>query len=732
MATDLITGDNLIRFVHDGDINQLDTLVRSGVNITYRNKMGMSVLHIATKYGVRDILPHLLEKYPQCVESGKLLDKKDGFNALHHWCANNGNIEVFEMLIDAGFDVGDKTADGRTVKDLAKKIVDTDLQKHIETCLNNINDKSRPLTSLHSCAVDGDALNCISLIENNSRADVMTLASTQSDEIKRKVKIKENLPAYVTPMELAFHCGNTAVLKILTKYTDDSVIKKCLGMSSGKTKDVILRGIKDKLCDIYKLDCDHVVFGTLQEPVKDYKNTKVFTVYSKTKMHGAETRIAGYRVLFRNPTICEKDGVDEGRLVMHHCQKKGYFLTEMDRTQIEAAISQEADNLWDSHSNIRGILSSPVKYSKREFLLEPCIVIVCLFKSFIPDGESMFPRRLRVDNKDIAVDVREGYFLRTGIDNPLGKHIPLKMGCSIGTSDGYWFGTLGPPVEFDGKLCYLVCAHVLFSDDECRRKAAACSHAQTSNGHRNGQARVEEKYPIEDTGIGRQVLQPGNSPDDNSPGNRRMFGKVIMWDYAIDRPVSIDIAVVQVTSSDRIPQRGQFTAYDKSQFANIGFGDREPTYDSGQTGLPTCDFKEANQDVASASAAKGGSEGAKGTDHTAGNDILLFGSSSGPTSGRYRATPSVQLTTKPCGRTKANERYKGIYYIHHSQCGEMECKLPPLAKVGDSGAGVFQRLDDNTLVCIGVLVAVDNTDSALVIPIQPILGHFGLTMAKFQ
>ncbi|XP_069102668.1 uncharacterized protein [Argopecten irradians] len=772
MASDRPTGDELMHCILTGEVDKLDDMVKHGADVSFTTNKGMSVLHIAARAGIQEMMVHLLKEYPYCVKKGRLLDKQFGYNALHHWCANHGNVTVFQLMIEKGFDGSAPTEHDESPLILARNTRNEELVQHIEhnkmilqTDVNSaamakpdetplglakdtgnskelVNhkrnqsnghfcDEQLPLTALHHCALNGNALECLTLIENNKGADVMKLASSNLDVIHSKRKTK-NLPSKVTPMELACYCENLRVLRILTKCTDERIIQKCLTNSSGKTTKSILDGIKSKLCHIHKIPNENVVLGTLDDIKRNPRREKMFTVYSKTLTHGTESTMAGYRVLYRNPTICETNGVDEGRAVMRHCQDKGCQLKDMEREQIEKAISQESGKLWNKHSNIRGFLSSPVKYSKGEFLRKHCLVIVCLFKSFIPEGEEDFPKSILVDGKFIAVDVREGCFQQAGNVNPLGKHIPLRMGCTIGPNDKYWFGTLGPAVRYHGRLCYLTCAHVLFPDKDCQEKANEYDKANVSNG----QSRLESKQP------GLEVLQPAKSADqvvEDSELDDRKFGRVIMWDYAINRPTSIDIAVMEVTSQDRIPQTCQFTAYDKSQFEKTGYRHGEPTFDSGRTGVPTSSSIDVTQETESSPGAEGGSsgsaefnDGVKGRDHNADNNILLFGCSSGPTSGKYKNTAKVQFTTKLCGRTDVNERYNGMQYIHHSQCGEDDCKLPPMAKFGDSGAGVFQRLDDNTLVCIGVLVAVDNTDSALVTPIQPILDHFGLTMASFE
>ncbi|XP_033725839.1 uncharacterized protein LOC117315654 [Pecten maximus] len=567
------------------------------------------------------------------------------------------------------------------------------------------------------------------MIENNNGADVMKQASNGSAEIPPD--IQKRLPQLFTSMELAFYLDNYQVLPMLVKYTDNYIIDKCLKSSLGKTNEAIIRGIRGKLSHEHKPK--HVAFGRLRDP-SEHNAKNVFVVFSTTKTHGAETSIAGYRVLFRDPEICEKDGIDEGRVVLHHCHENDYFLSEDEKVLIDKAIKQDCDKLWNRHSNIRGIMSSPVKYSKGQFLRQPCVVILCLFKTFIPENELDFPTSILVDGQYVPVDVREGYFRLVGDDNPLAKHVPLKMGCTIRTNDGTArFGTLGPFVEYENRLCGLVAAHVMFSKEECQQKAKTnrSSQEHVLSDTKYGGTRVEEVYA---RGCSeRLMLQPGNGPGANQQDVDLVCGRVIKWDYAIERDTSIDIAVVEITKKERKPQQGLFTAYEKHQFKKIGYPDMEPTFDTGKKGNPTCD-PEADKHPTSVSeeAEREKSDNDKRKDHTAGNNTIIFGGVSGPTIGKYRNSSSVQFTDKVCGRTEANERYRGMHFIDNSQCGEPDCKLPPLAQRGDSGGAVFQRLEDKSLVSIGVLVAVDNTGSALVTPINPVLDYFNLRMKKFQ
>ncbi|OWF37834.1 uncharacterized protein LOC110466980 [Mizuhopecten yessoensis] len=730
------TGKDLIQSVHDKDVVKLAAVVNSGISVTYRTKRGTSVLHVAAMLRDKEMMLHLLKKYPLCIEIGKKLDKQKGYNAMHHWCANEGDSEVFDQLTRAGFDCKDTTSAGQTSLDLAKNTKTDVLVKHIESVLKDpsIGDFST-WTELHECAIDGEALTCLNLIENNNGADVMKCATCP------RTNIKIELPPSLTPLEVAVYFDNCAVLRPLVMYTEYHIIQKCLKIVkiSTKAKQCLLREICSKLRKEYKEDC--VVFGKICGEGEENKG-KVCVVFSKTKTHGKETKKAGYRILFRNPSICEKDGRDEGREVLQHCHRRNYLLSDTDKTRIDKAINSKCDHLWAKHSNIRGFISSPVKCSKGKFIETPCVVILCLFKSFIPENESRFPDVLNVDDEVVPVDVREGCFNLVGCDNPLATHVRLNMGCNIGTNDETSrFGTLGPFVDIEGKLAFLTCAHVMFSLQECLKKAGVQDQSRgtqldfTQHGGTRREDREHDQQcdPHESESTKRLALQPASSSSGVSSGkDDRECGQVKKWDYAIDQETSIDIAVVEITKQDRIPLSGRFTVYDMKQLKMSGYANDEPTFDTGKVGQPT--YVEGEREQAVPAATEDGPPKPDGRgEHIPDprNNIILFGSSSGLTNGKYRNSSKVQFTTKLCGTTNAHERYRGLYYIDNSQCEETHCKLPPLALFGDSGAGVYQRMDDNSLVCIGVLVAVDNTGSALVIPIDPILKHFDVKLKVF-
>ncbi|XP_060072928.1 uncharacterized protein LOC132552757 [Ylistrum balloti] len=708
-STSTATGERLISCALYGDVDTFTDLVRNGVDVTYRTKGGTSVLHSAAMGTDKKMMFYLFENHPSCIECGKRNDKKKGFNALHYWCKNNGDISVFDLFTKAGFDFTRKTAGGQTPLDLVKGRGDHYVQ-YIENILKGkVVDEPLVWTDLHQSVVDNDQYTCLSLSENNIK-DVMTRASSKNRAIPQT--IQKYLPPKVTPMELALFYENDGILQILTSYTDNDVIERCLKMNRHKTNS-ILEGIKKKLSMQYK--GDYVVRGTLRDMT-------VFVVFSTKKTHRTETSIAGYRVLFYNLRYTEKGGWDEGRAVLHYCHSHNYVLSDADKIRVDKAIEQENETLWNNHSNIRGILSSPVKYQKGQFLLTPCVVIVCSFKSFIPNGESNFPSKIYVKGESVPVDVdvREGFF-KLVVNNPIGKHVPLKMGGNIGTNDGTTrHGTIGPLVEYMDRLCFITCAHVMYSEEECW---------QPRNTHQAG-VLCQRSGLHSQRSTERLAFQPVKE----SEGDLEC-GRVVCWDYALERRTSIDIAIVEITDQTRLPTSGGFTVYDQEELDRIGYATEEPTFDSGKTGRPTPTSDEETQPAPTSICAKpdtSDTDGALNNTFDTSNDIIIFGSMSGATSGKYRNSTSTRFTQKMYGKTKASERYCGMLYIENSQCGETHCKLKPLAVRGDSGAGVFQRKSDNSLECIGVLVAVDNTDSALVIPVGSIQKHFQINFKKFQ
>ncbi|XP_069101805.1 uncharacterized protein [Argopecten irradians] len=743
---------DLFTSAEEGDMEKLDAIVSSGIPVDSTTRRGSSVLHFAACNGKSEMVNHLVKNHPTCHVKGQGFDHA-GFNALHH-AARSGKVEIFQELIcEAGFDKlwEIKTADGRSVLDLAGEAKQTDMIQYLSRVKssgtidceslkdsglgesfthvyneNNENkmdksqvgpkentsenlmtepevkkaqksedqidafevgaqsEESSPKTdvatfsadkydnvmhdspedthrkwiSLHRSASEGNTNDVLRLMENG--ADAMKKISSaffQNLKLERKQML--------TPLEVAFFSKKCEMVTLLVRYTGNDIVQKCLDLSvheySG-LKPYIVKGILEKK---YKGKFIEVVFGELKP-----KKQKMFAIYTETIAHGSETSEAGYPVQFRNPSVCS----DEGRKALYNCQQHNYKLSEKEGILVTNAVKQYSDKLWKEHSNIRGIMSSPVKSSRGKFLKKTCLLILCHFKGFVPDKEPVFPEEVKVGDDILPVDVREGHFMLHYVQCPDALHAPLSFGCNIGTTDdpSFRYGSIGPFVQLaDDSIGFITCAHV-----------------------------VNGSVTYVDSGVPDiYILQPGSGTTMH-PEDDRMCGKVVYLRYSLDEDTSIDVAVVKITDPERVPQSPGFAAYNQKELKGIG----TPVFDHGKYGEPT-----------------------------AGKDIIKFGSASGVTYGTYRGTGTFEFSSKLYGTTSNINRWKGVYFIDSRQCSERGCFASPFSSPGDSGAGVFQIRDDNSLVCVGILVGAEvATGSGIVIPIQPILEASGVNLKVFS
>ncbi|XP_060072927.1 uncharacterized protein LOC132552756 [Ylistrum balloti] len=732
---------DLFASAEDGDVERLDNIVSSGIAVDFTTKGGSSVLHFAASKGQTTMIHHLIEKYTFCIEKGKYLDSM-GFNALHY-AARAGNVDIVRDLIYAGFDLVTRTNDRRSVMDLAREANQTELIRFLKksegpdasftlgrliTMTSNLftlksveilegrhpeekngddNDDAqipqcsqtpadpdftitddteydipetssdvdleknpdevfRQWISLHRFSAEGKSLDVLRLIENG--ADPMKKINSAFFS-NLCLESKQML----TPMEVAFYSKQKQTLGLLVRYTADEIVTKCLSECVGEFKESKPYIVKEILRKNYKDKYVDIVFGEYLP-----KKQKMFVIYTNTISHGSETSEAGYSVCFRNPSVSS----DESRKVLYHSHKEGYILSDEDRKLVGRAIKQHSDKLWNRHSNLRGIMSSPVKYKSGRFEKQTCLVILCHFKGFVPDNEPLFPTEVEVGDVKLPVDIREGNVVLHHVQCPDALHKPLSFGCNIGAADDTTmrFGSVGPFVQLENdKVGFITCAHVV---------------------HGNSRY-VGDSVPDID------VVQPSNGGTEH-PEDDRKCGKVVYFKYSLDEETSIDVAVVEITEPQRVPPLPGFSAYSQEQFTERGFPEHGPDFNHGEFGEPTV-----------------------------GHEIIKFGSASGITYGTYRGIEMTEFSSKIYGKATETERWRGVYYIENRQCSEQDCQPPPFSTPGDSGAGVFQVIvnEDNSrsLICVGVLVGADTaTGSGIVIPIKPILETFGLRLKVFQ
>ena len=104
----------LFNAVHSCDIEELDKLIKSGVDVNAQDNYGRKPLHIAVENGCRDMVDMLLQK-------GVDVDVQDNFKRTPlHIATYAGYLGIVELLISQGADPTIQKKDGKTPLDLAK------------------------------------------------------------------------------------------------------------------------------------------------------------------------------------------------------------------------------------------------------------------------------------------------------------------------------------------------------------------------------------------------------------------------------------------------------------------------------------------------------------------------------------------------------------------------------------------------------------------------------------
>lgn len=147
------------------------------------------------------------------------------------------------------------------------------------------------------------------------------------------------------------------------------------------------------------------------------------------------------------------------------------------RNRIDKIIRKGAANIYKNHSDVFGLRISNIRNVGGEFIEEPCIVIYCLDKSFIPANENKLPTEL----DGWPCDIRENIIMFGGRTN---------LESSIGTPYDGNYGSIGflaksnvsadPQMRFSG---FLTAAHVAIKQlDKLHKENALLTECKSREG----------------------------------------------------------------------------------------------------------------------------------------------------------------------------------------------------------------------------------------------------------
>ena len=156
--------------------------------------------------------------------------------------------------------------------------------------------------------------------------------------------------------------------------------------------------------------------------------------------------------------------------------------------ELDETIAYHAEALMKKHSNLEVVKMSLVKSTKTGIKPEPCIVLLCRCKSYIPVEESEFPKILQHPKSEavFSTDVREGYFTLCS-SLPRGQrecNWELAMGCSIGPKNDQCSASLGVFVNIQrtNELCFLTVRHLFQPLDKPDSQITSEQVVQPSDG----------------------------------------------------------------------------------------------------------------------------------------------------------------------------------------------------------------------------------------------------------
>ncbi|XP_062604564.1 putative ankyrin repeat protein RF_0381 [Saccostrea cucullata] len=97
-----------------GNVEILKFLAEKGVDMTYKNKDGSNILHIACMNSKLEMCRYITQHYPE------LLNQEDynGWNVVLY-ATQGGNVEILELLAEKGVDMTHKNKEGCSILHIA-------------------------------------------------------------------------------------------------------------------------------------------------------------------------------------------------------------------------------------------------------------------------------------------------------------------------------------------------------------------------------------------------------------------------------------------------------------------------------------------------------------------------------------------------------------------------------------------------------------------------------------
>ncbi|XP_047452906.1 diacylglycerol kinase zeta isoform X3 [Mugil cephalus] len=125
------TDEELIRCVHNQDLDTLMELHQGGADLLLQDAAGCTLLHHAVEAGCKDVLKYLIDNVP--TSHLDVTERQTGDTALHK-AASSHQRSVCRFLVEAGASLMKTNLQGETPKQRAEEAEDQDLAEYLESC----------------------------------------------------------------------------------------------------------------------------------------------------------------------------------------------------------------------------------------------------------------------------------------------------------------------------------------------------------------------------------------------------------------------------------------------------------------------------------------------------------------------------------------------------------------------------------------------------------------------
>ncbi|XP_062601023.1 putative ankyrin repeat protein RF_0381 [Saccostrea cucullata] len=156
-----------------GNVEILELLAQKGVDMTYKNKYGGNILHIACLNSKLEMCQYIIQHYPD------MLNQVDDYvwNVAFH-AARGGNVEILELLAQKGVDMTYKNNDGGNILHIAC------LNSKLEMCQHIIQHYPDMLNQ-----VDDDGWNVALYAAQGGNVEILKLLAEKGVDMKHKNKV---------------------------------------------------------------------------------------------------------------------------------------------------------------------------------------------------------------------------------------------------------------------------------------------------------------------------------------------------------------------------------------------------------------------------------------------------------------------------------------------------------------------------------------------------------------